>query len=371
MMASIQKRANGKYLVRWRNEENKERSKQFDLMRDAKRYAAQIETDLARGDYVDPQAGNITLRDFYDDWKQRQLWTSNTTRNSERAMKRADFADMPLNKIRRTHVESWVKGMSREYMPNTTRTHFQLVSSVLRGAVADRFIAKNPAEGVKLPKRDAAEHTMTIPTPEEVGSVIDAADEWFQAFIALCAFAGLRRGEACAIQLPDIDFLGKTIRVDRQIQHPRKQKPEVVDPKWGSKRTIPVPEDLIVMLSEHVKNVGVSGKEQWLFPGKHGPLSPASSYAYWSRFAEQASVEGVTLHDLRHFFASGLIAAGCDVVTVQRAMGHSSASTTLNEYSHLWPDAADRTRDAVSGLMSSSFGAHVDQVRTKRESPSF
>lgn len=366
-MASIQKRPNGKYLVRWRNEENKERSRQFDLMRDAKRYAAQIETDMARGDYVDPKAGDITLREFYDDWKQRQLWTTNTTSNSERAMKRADFADTPLNQIRRTHVESWVKGMTREYKPNTTRMHFQLVSAVLRGAVTDGLIVKNPAAGVKLPKRETEEHTMTIPTPEEVGSVIDAADEWFQAYIALCAFAGLRRGEACGIQLSDIDFLGKTIRVDRQIQHPRRKKPEIIPPKRGSKRTVPVPEDLIVMLSEHVKNVGVSGKEQWLFPGKHGPLSPSSAYAYWVKFAERARVEGVTLHDLRHFFASGLIAAGCDVVTVQRAMGHSSASMTLDVYSHLWPDAADRTRDAVSGLMDSSFAAREDQVRTKAQ----
>lgn len=364
-MASIQKRPNGKYLVRWRNEENKERSKQFDLMRDAKRYAAEKETELAQGTYVDPKAGDITLRAFYDDWKQRQLWTSNTTYNSERAMKRADFADTPLNQIRRTHVESWVKGMSREYMPNTTRMHFQLVSAVLKGAVADGFIMKNPAAGVRVPKREAAESTMTIPSPEEVGSVIDAAEEWFRPYIALCAFAGLRRGEACGIQLPDIDFLGKTIRVERQIQHPRRKIPEIIPPKRGSKRSIPVPEDLIVVLSEHVKNVGVSGQKQWLFPGKHGPLSPDSAYARWVTTAERASVEGFTLHDLRHFFASGLIAAGCDVVTVQRAMGHSSASMTLDVYSHLWPDAADRTRDAVSGLMESSFGAGEDQVRTK------
>lgn len=48
------------------------------------------------------------------------------------------------------------------------------------------------------------------------------------------------------------------------------------------------------------------------------------------------------LHELRHYFASGLIAAGCDVVTVQRAMGHASATTTLSTYAHLWPTAEDR-----------------------------
>lgn len=60
---------------------------------------------------------------------------------------------------------------------------------------------------------------------------------------------------------------------------------------------------------------------------------------------------GVHLHDLRHFYASALVAAGCDVVTVQRALGHSSARITLNTYSHLWPTAEDRTRTAATDLM--------------------
>ena len=56
------------------------------------------------------------------------------------------------------------------------------------------------------------------------------------------------------------------------------------------------------------------------------------------------------MYDLRHFYASGLIAAGCDPVTVQRAMGHASASFTLNTYAHLWPDANDRTRHAARDM---------------------
>jgi integrase len=50
-----------------------------------------------------------------------------------------------------------------------------------------------------------------------------------------------------------------------------------------------------------------------------------------------AGLTGIKLHDLRHFYASGLIAQGCDVVTVQRALGHATATTTLNTYSHLGP----------------------------------
>ncbi len=67
------------------------------------------------------------------------------------------------------------------------------------------------------------------------------------------------------------------------------------------------------------------------------------------------SVEGVRLHDLRHFYTSGLIASGCDVVAVQRALGHAKSTTTLTTYAHLWPsaEAASATPQPVSSRKSS------------------
>ena len=83
-----------------------------------------------------------------------------------------------------------------------------------------------------------------------------------------------------------------------------------------------------------------------------------------------AGVTGFLLHDLRHFYASGLIADGCDVVTVQRALGHAKATTTLNTYAHLWPTAEDRTRKAAGGLMAAALTAATnpaDRLRTVDE----
>ena len=68
------------------------------------------------------------------------------------------------------------------------------------------------------------------------------------------------------------------------------------------------------------------------------------------------------MHDLRHFYASGLIASGCDVVTVQRALGHASATTTLSTYSHLWPTAEDRTRKAAEAMFADSCGLAADSA---------
>jgi integrase len=211
---------------------------------------------------------------------------------------------------------------------------------------------------------------MSIPTAEEVGSALRAAEDvegWFVAFVAVCAFAGLRRGEASALQVGDVDFLRKEIQVARQVQWTDDGQIEIRGPKYGSERTVYVPDGLVTMLAEHIR-VYRPGDDpgRWLFPGSRDASQPAhaATVARWWRITREKIGIEHRLHDLRHFYASGLIATGCDVVTVQRALGHSSAAITLTTYAHLWPDANDRTRKAAAGLFEASLGA-ADALRTE------
>lgn len=87
-----------------------------------------------------------------------------------------------------------------------------------------------------------------------------------------------------------------------------------------------------------------------------------SAAGEWRRIREEVGLpDGVTLHTLRHTFASNLIASGCDVVTVQRALGHSTPSITLNVYSHLWPSAEDKTRTATADFRALTVSARPDE----------
>ena len=185
-----------------------------------------------------------------------------------------------------------------------------------------------------------------------------------QPFIGLCAFAGLRLGEAAAVKLEDIDFLRRTLTVCRQVQ----RVPggiEIRAPKYGSERVVYLPDALVSMLSEHVRTVGVR-PDGWLFAGiGDGPPDKNLVSRWWRKTLTAAGLSGTKLHNLRHFYASGLISAGCDVVTVQRALGHSSATTKLSAYSHLWPTAEDRTRTASGAIMESCSRILADSVRTK------
>lgn len=145
-------------------------------------------------------------------------------------------------------------------------------------------------------------------------------------------------------------------------------------PKYGSERVVYLPDELLAILGEHIKaHVADSDPERWLFTVADQPMYDNAVTWRWRATRRAAGLPKVRLHDLRHFYASGLIAAGCDVVTVQRALGHATATTTLNTYSHLWPTAEDRTRAAAGELARDALGTAVasgDRVKVELEAES-
>jgi len=377
----------------YRDERDKQHTKSFKRQIDAKRWVATEEAKIVRGDWIDPRAGAVTFAAFYTDWAPRQLWVSSTRENADLATAKAPFRDLTLRTIRRSHVEAWVKQMMATLAPTTIDTRFTIVRGVFRAAVADRLIASDPTVGVVLPRKRKVEAAMTIPTSVDVAKLLDAAEPptrptsrpGFTAYVALCAFAGLRRGEALGIQVGDIDFLARTLRVTRQLQRAKQADVKadknlvraaggipvmVRAPKYESERTIYLPDELITILSQHVGQHTPDGESaRWLFDEGGKPWHDNLVDYRWRSTRTDA---GTThrLHDLRHYFASGLIAAGCDVVTVQRAMGHASATTTLSTYAHLWPTAEDKTRAAASGMASAvlatQLGAQEGVTRSRQ-----
>jgi integrase len=79
---------------------------------------------------------------------------------------------------------------------------------------------------------------------------------------------------------------------------------------------------------------------------------------------KRAGVQPITPHDLRHYLASLLIASGADIKTVQARLRHASASTTLDVYGHLWPDADESTRAAIGAVIAARLQSPADALRT-------
>ncbi|MGK0715125.1 site-specific integrase [Leucobacter sp. W1153] len=349
-MASIQKRPNGKWRARYRDPDGKEHARHFDRKIDAQKWVKEVDASVLTGHYVDPKAGEITLNNYFTKWEARQIWAPATKSTARNAIKRCSFKDLPVKLIRKSHVETFVKEMHVEGLAvSTIKLNMRFVQMVLKAAVDDRLIPSNPTVGVKPPKAERSVE-IVVPDVEEVGKLINAAERPLRLLVALCAFAGLRRGEAVAVQLGDFDFEAKTLKVQRQVRQADGGS-EFEPPKHGSSRVVYVPQQLLELVNDHVENWGVRGPAKWLF--STSPDGPGRGYLepHWRALKKKAGLDDLRLHDLRHFYASGLIAARCDVVTVQRALGHSSATITLNTYSHLWKTAEDLTRGAAAGLM--------------------
>jgi integrase len=357
--------------ARYRNPETgRQHERSFDRQVDAVRWRRQQLDALDRGRWVDPEAGKVSFLAYFEAWGGDQLWTDGTRKAMSLAARSTTFAEVDLRLIRPSHVEAWVKSMTvataarpRPLAPGTIKTRFVNVRSVFRAAVRDGMIAVDPTAQVRLPRLRRREAAMAIPTQEVVRSILEASDPRFRAFVGLCAFAGLRLGEAAALQVGDVDFLRRRVHVRRQVQRLNGSF-EVRLPKYNSERIVHVPDALLQMLSEHV---ALGLPYDWLFADADDVPPHQNTIGYrWRTTLQRAGVTDVRLHDLRHFYASGLIASGCDVVAVQRALGHAKPITTLTTYAHLWPTTENRVRDAAARLVAEVVASGEGTVRAER-----
>ena len=267
-MASIAKRPDGTYRPRYRDENGKEHARHFKRKVDAQRWLDEVTAAMVTGDYVDPSAGKVSFKAWFAEWSGRQVWERGTLLAAQQAAASVTFADLPLRHLRHSHVQHWVKVMSQPaptrksgLAPSTMRTRYNYVHMALRAAVVDRIIRADPSAGIALPRTRKSSAAMTIPTTEDVGRALSVASVWFRPFVAVCAFAGLRLGEAAGLHLADVDFLRRTVSVQRQVQGETAATSAAVAPKYGSERVVYVPTELLAILSEHVGRLGIQPGE--------------------------------------------------------------------------------------------------------------
>ncbi len=151
-MANVAKRPDGRWRARYRDDAGKEHARHFDRKVDAQRWLDEVTAAVVTGRYVDPRAGGVSFGAYYDKWSARQVWESTTVLAMSLAVRSTTFRDVDMGKLRRSHVEAWVKGMvTAGLAPGTIKTRVNNVRAVLRAAVRDRIIASDPSEGVTLP----------------------------------------------------------------------------------------------------------------------------------------------------------------------------------------------------------------------------
>ncbi|MEI6622336.1 MAG: tyrosine-type recombinase/integrase [Actinomycetes bacterium] len=367
-MASIAKQPGGKWRARYRDSAGKEHAKHFARKTDAQHWLDEVTASVVTGMYVDPKAGKVTFKQYAEQWAGIQMHRPTTQDHVANVLKNhayPAFGDRPINLIMPSDIGVWVKRMSLTLSPSFVGTIHGIVSGIFRSAIRDRRIVSNPCDGTKLPTPTKKE--IVPPTTETIGKLVQGAPERWATLFTFAAGTGMRNGECLGLTRDRVDFLRRTVQVDRQMVTVVGRAPFLAPPKTrASVRTIPLPNVVVTALSEHVRVYDIAEDGLLFCDPSNKPISrTAFSARVWIPTVAAAKItDPIRFHDLRHYYASLLIRHGESIKTVQARLGHASAAETLDTYSHLWPDSDDRTREAIDSIL----GAPADSVRTERSS---
>ncbi|ANZ27239.1 integrase [Rhodococcus sp. WB1] len=358
--------ATGKrYMVRFRTPDRTQSKKRgFKTKRDAERFAATVEVEKMRGEYVPPSLGRITVGELAPDWLARkQVDTKPSTYraidSSWRTHVEPKWAKTRISDIKLGAVERWIADLGRVDLNDDGEVvvkgsgatvvirAYGILAGILDDAVKVGRIAKNPARGVEnLPRKSKRRHKYL--SADDVATLAHEAGK-NGALVLVLAYCGLRWGEAIGLRVRDVNFLRRRLTVHENAV--QVGMVHVVGTTKGDKvRSVPVP---AFVLEAMVKQCEGRGRDDLVFPGKDGGYMrrPVSHSGWFQLAVERAGIERITPHDLRHTAASLAVSAGVNVKALQRMLGHASAAMTLDTYSDLF----DEDLDAVAVVLDQAY----------------
>lgn len=332
-------------------------SRTFRTKREAERFQAAELTDRARGAWVDPRRGRVTLDDYGRHWLASRPDLRPRTLELYEGLLRLHIlpalGELELGAITTSIVRSWRARMLAASRPGacTTEKCYRLLRAILNTAAEDEVIAKNPCSikgaGVEHPPERPI---LTVP---QVCAVAHAIAPEFRALVLLATFCGLRLGELLALRRRHVDLLHGRVTVVEQAQELRDGRLWLGPPKTDAgRRTVSIPPHLVSDLEEHLARWVASGPDAFLFPGREGePASRMRFYRAWRRAAQEVGIVGVRPHDLRHTGNTLAAATGASTRELMARLGHASPRAALI-YQHATEDRDGALAKGISELIT-------------------
>ena len=280
------------------------------------------------------------------------------------AEKVASAAGLPFSKAFTEHAREGGK-----LNGNTVQHYHRMLSSVFTKAVQWGIVQDNPVKRAEPPKGAAVSVSYLEET--DVAKLLAAlhdAPPQYSAIVQLGLFTGMRRGEICGLRWSDIDFEKSTISVNRTMEYIPHQGLIFTEPKTrASNRTFKVGSNCLDMLKEYqlyqrglrlktgtiwasvvqIEN-GRTVPNDLLFTRWDGsPLDLNKVTTWFPKFMMEHDLPAVTVHSLRHTYASLMIAAHVPIVTVAGRLGHAQTSTTTDIYAEFIKSADAAASDAM------------------------
>lgn len=364
-----------RYRVRYTDPDGRERSKSFPDRdkRAAEAFLVTVEADKLRGSYIDPQAGRISLRRYASEWLAAQTFDESTREATESRLRVHVYpylGDRGLGTIRPSHVQAWDRALQQQNVaPTYRRVLFANLSAIFSAAVDDERIAKNPCRAASVRPPRLVARKVTPWSREQVLAIRQALPARYRVVATIAAGCGLRQGEVFGLAVDDLEFLGRTPHVVRQVKIVRGRLVLAL-PKGRKTRDIPLPDTVATDPAAHISAFPpVEITLPWERPG--GDPATASLLLYsrerkalerryfnsyiWKAALAAAGIEPSRpngMHALRHFYASVLLDAGESIKALSEYLGHSDPGFTLRTYTHLLPTSEQRTRQAVDRALT-------------------
>lgn len=334
-------------VTRWRaryvDNAGQEHTRAFDRKVDAQKWLDAQLAALLRGDHIAPRDARLTVGEWCDKWLAGYgTRRASTVRQAEVHIKviKGYFDAVPMSAVRPSDVRAWTVALKKEGRADSyIYALYSRLSQLFADAVHDGIVARNPCSRRTSP--GMGKQRPYVATTRQVWAMYDAVPPGVRPAILLGAHAGLRLAEAAALRVTDVDFASGLVTPSVQwVDEPLKSE--------TSRTPVPIPAEMARLLAEAIPLGDGTHivSDLWGDPG--GPWTIERAVR-----AARAGVglpDGFRFHDLRHYFASLLIASGLDVKVVQARLRHASAKTTLDTYGHLWPDRDNTSRAAVAAV---------------------
>ena len=262
-----------------------------------------------------------------------------------------DLKDKRLDEVTRQVIKCFLVNLFKTRSAATVELAHSIFHGVFEEAVDDKIHGTNPTKGLLkkiLPAKRQRDDKEPDPFDiEERDLFLGYAEQTYtvkeQLILMVMVHAGFRLGEVLAMRLRHLDFYQLTYHVSESYKQHRFSKP-----KGGKKRLVDLPDFLVDELKKYILHLkkenlknGKGGGIDLLFPDpkEHGywPYSQRKIQDLVKRVCKGAELRFRNPHDLRHTYATILLTAHQSPAYVQKLLGHSSISITVDSYGHWMP----------------------------------
>lgn len=323
----------------------------FPTRADAERWLAGAQVDQARGAWVDPRAGAVTLADHAAQWLAQHTGLRETSRSEYRYLLDRyilpSLGQVPIGQLSPSAVREWFAKLHAEH-PSAASAAYRLLRAALNTAVADERIVRNPCQVKGAGAASAPERP--VASIAEVEAAADAMPAPLRMAVLLAAWCQLRRGEVLGLQRADLDLLHGTLHVERAWVLPAKGKPMVGPPKTDAgRRTVAVPPNVLADLESHLECFVGPEPDAWLFGNAGSAISPSTLERAWRTARLAIGRPELHFHDLRHSGLTWAAATGASTRELMARGGHASPAAALR-YQHATKDRDRAIADALAEL---------------------